>query len=403
MDARRQFSYFIPQNGVKKVTLRIPESHSLYICPAACGRRNGIRAIKNGEKNRCSFLYIAQEGLISGAYEEQIGEAVETLLSVLEPRPRAFQLYVNCVDDFLGTDEAALIEELERRFPERRFLFFHINPVAAEAAVRPGALMHARLYQFLRPLGTDNGVNFIGNYASLSPDCELFAIFHRWGLGPVRELCSCKTFAEYMDMGKSRLNLVLMPMGEYAAKELRERLGIPYLLQMANYRVNVIRERYTALAEALGRPVPDFRAYDEEARSEIALTGAALSGRKIIVDSSASMCPFALARALLEYGFEVAAIFAMHSKETDAEDEAWLREQHPETAIVCREGFRDVLGYQFGQDNLCLGFDSAFLLRARYFVNMYHDEGYYGYRGLCRLMRKMREALERETEWEGAE
>ena len=49
-------SYFIPHHGRPKISLRIPESHSLHVCPAACGRRSGIRAIRNGTKEHVSFL-----------------------------------------------------------------------------------------------------------------------------------------------------------------------------------------------------------------------------------------------------------------------------------------------------------------------------------------------------------
>ena len=49
-------SYFIPHHGRAKISLRVPESHRLNVCPAACGRRVGLRALKNGEAGRQSFL-----------------------------------------------------------------------------------------------------------------------------------------------------------------------------------------------------------------------------------------------------------------------------------------------------------------------------------------------------------
>lgn len=399
VEQKRQLSYFIPKHGKEKVTLRIPDSHSLHICPAACGRRNGIRAIKNGEKEHVSFLYITQTDLISGGYETLVGDAVEELLGVLKPRPRAFHLYVNCVDDFLGTDEAALVEEMEARFPDVRFAVFHIDPVAGEAKIKPGMRMHAQLFAFLRPLPQDDGVNFIGNFASLPPDCELFALLDQWGVGPVREIFRCPDYGAYEDMARSRLNLVLMQMGEYAAQRLRERLGTPYLYQPADYRLEALEENYAALSNALARPLPDLTPYRRAAEAEIARTRQALGDRTVIVDSSASMRPFSMARALLEYGFRVQAIFALHLKDMDPIDRSWVEQTHPEVAVVQREGYQDILGYGFGNDSLCIGFDSAFLLKAPHFVDMYHDEGYYGYHGVCRLMREVRGALEKTADW----
>ncbi|MGM9606231.1 MAG: nitrogenase component 1 [Oscillospiraceae bacterium] len=400
MEKNRQLSYFIPQHIPKKVTLRIPDSHSLHICPAACGRRNGIRAIKNGEKEHVSFLTITQADLISGGYEHLVGNAVEELLGVLKPRPRAFHLYVNCVDDFLGTDEAALVAELEERFPDLRFAVFHIDPVAEDAKVTPGMRMHAQLYTFLQPLPRDDGINFIGNFASLHPDCELLSLFRQWNVGPVREIFRCADYAAYEDMARSRLNVVLMQMGEYAAQQLQKRLGTPYLYLPADYRLETFQEYYAALAQALDRPLPDLTGYRSAAQAEIAATRQALGDRAVIVDSSASLRPFALALALLEYGFSVRAVFAPHMKNMDSTDRARLEQAHPEVAVVRREGYQDILGYGFDSGCLCIGFDSAFLLKAPHFVDMYHDEGYYGYHGICRLMREMRGALEQTADWE---
>ena len=52
-----KLAYFIPHHGRPKITLRVPESHRLHICPAACGRRVGLRALKNGEAEHQSFLF----------------------------------------------------------------------------------------------------------------------------------------------------------------------------------------------------------------------------------------------------------------------------------------------------------------------------------------------------------
>lgn len=395
-----QLSFYIPNRSKEKVTLRIPDSHSLHICPAACGRRNGIRAIKNGEKEHISFLYITQSDLISGCYEQLVGDAVEELLRVLKPQPRAFHLYVNCVDDFLGTDEQALVAEMEARFPNIRFAVFHIDPVAGDAKIKPGMRMHAQLFTFLQPLPMDNGINFIGHFSSLHPDCELFSFLKQWGVDPVREIFRCKDYAAYENMARSQLNLVLMQMGEYAAQQLQNRLGTPYLLQLAAYRMNQFDSDYAALAAALNRALPDLAPYRTAAEAEIAATRKALGEMKIMVDSSASMCPFSLTRALLEYGFSVQAVFALHAKDADMTDRMWILQNHPEVVIVQREGYQDILGYRFDPNCLCIGFDCAFLLKARHLVDMYHDEGYFGYHGLCRLMRDMRSAAEKPVSWE---
>ena len=72
-------SYFIPHHGRPKVSLRVPESHSLHICPPACGRRSGIRAIRNGSKGETSFLCLTEADVSGGGYEELVEKAVNTL------------------------------------------------------------------------------------------------------------------------------------------------------------------------------------------------------------------------------------------------------------------------------------------------------------------------------------
>jgi len=67
--------YFIPNRNRKKIILRTPESHSLYICPSACGRHRALRALKNDEKDFMSFIYITEADMVSGHYEEIIGDA----------------------------------------------------------------------------------------------------------------------------------------------------------------------------------------------------------------------------------------------------------------------------------------------------------------------------------------
>lgn len=396
----QQLSYYIPQNGRKKVTLRIPDSHSLYICPPACGRRSGIRAIKNGEKKHISFLYLTQAQLSSGEYETLIGDAVGELLSLLEPQPRVIELYFNCVDDFLGTDEQALIHGLELRFPERRFVAMHINPIAYEEKVKPGMALHAKLYTLLSPAEKDAGINFIGSFVPLDEDNELFEVLSGWGVMPVRQLCRCRSFEEYEQLSSSSLNIVLHEMGSFAAQKLEERLGTPWLFLPASYRISEIRAQYAALARALGEPVPvlELDVYEKLLTDEAEKTVRKLAEREIVVDSGSSIRPCNLARGLLELGLNVRAVFLLHSKDSDAEDQRWLEENCPGVRFIRQESYEEILASGLSDKSVCVGYDSAYLLRSKSYVDVYHDEGLFGYYGLCKILRGLGECVERESE-----
>ena len=49
---------------------------------------------------------------------------------------------------------------------------------------------------------------------------------------------------------------------------------------------------------------------------------------------------------------------------------------------------------------MCIGFDCAYLLKARRFVDVQKDEGLFGYQAVRRLMRLMEAALDGDTVWE---
>ena len=48
---------------------------------------------------------------------------------------------------------------------------------------------------------------------------------------------------------------------------------------------------------------------------------------------------------------------------------------------------------------MCVGFDSAYLLKARRFVDIQKDEGLFGFQAVRRLMEAMAAALASETAW----
>lgn len=392
--------YYIPNRARPKTILRIPESHSLHICPSACGRRNGIRALQNGEKEFLSFLHIREEDAVSGTYLDNIGAAVEELLEVLEPPPKALMLYFNCIDDFLGTDEKALLKELCSRFSELHFTVCHINPVAADEKVSQGMRKHNQMYELLEATGRkDEAINLIGNYVPIDEECELFDLLAAWGIGEVRQLISCRTYEEYQQLADSRLNLVLMPMGRLAAQNMAKKLNIPYYYNPASYDLNEVSDHYRNLAGLLGKSCPDFRREILQTRLAIEAAKEIVGEIPLVLDSSASMRPFALAKALLGYGFRVQAVFAPHSSRDDAEERQWLLDHHPQLAIIQQEGVKAVTGYGLTRDCLAIGYDCAFLLQACYFADLFNDESFYGFHGIRKLMRLMGQAVAGSKSW----
>ena len=64
------------------------------------------------------FPFLTEADVATGAYEEAPGRRRgRCAASSLPQAPRAFFIHLNCIDDFLGTDEDAALSALRARFP----------------------------------------------------------------------------------------------------------------------------------------------------------------------------------------------------------------------------------------------------------------------------------------------
>ena len=127
---------------------------------------------------------------------------------------------------------------------------------------------------------------------------------------------------------------------------------------------------------------------------------AAVGELPIVVDTCASLRPFSLALALVKAGFNVAAVFALHSKGNDAETEEELTRDHPEIIVVRKQGLEAMAELGIPRACVALGRDAAFLLRADHSPDMYHDEGLFGYEGIEKLMDSIASCMEHTERWD---
>ena len=334
---------------------------------------------------------------ISGNYEEMIGKVVSDLYEIVEPTPHIFFIAVFCIDDFLGTDEEAMLEALHTRFPGKKFAVNHIDPVTLNKNKNMGMKKHVNLFSFLEePTEKDNGVNFLGSFVSLEPDCEFMFLLKSWGVSRVRELFHCHTYEEYQDMAKSQLSIVLRFIAERSAEYLQERFDIPYYSFTASYDVHYIVEGYRQIAAMLGHEAPDFSTEIAEVLEDATKTIDAIGDMKIAVDASASLKPFSVAKALLEYGFKVKYVFCSNRMfKIEEEAEKYIREKHKEVKIIRTDNYVNML-LEPDQEIIAIGADCARLLRARHFADIWHDEGFFGFHGIHRLFAHLRDCVTKE-------
>lgn len=384
-----QLMYQISTAKRKKRTLRIPQSHTLYLSPNSCARRQGLRALRNGILDDVSFLRFSQADIVTGAYEERVYEACDRLLEALPQHPCVISLYVNCIDDFLGTDAHALVEGLSSMHPDVHFTLSRINPISADVKNTKLQGIHARLYEPLEPLARhDDGITLLGHFEAISVQSEFLRIVEQVGLGPVRQLFTCADYAEYQQLARSRVAVSLSHLGDAALGDFETRLGVPGMRWHACYGVDEISRRYGELM-ALAGAKADVSAFLNDALRAVDRARVALEGVPVALDTSATMRPFSLALDLLAYGFDVRLVFALHAKADDSAAERRLASEHPEVAIVRRGGSEAVAGRSWPVDAgacVALGSDAAFLLKTDRVVDIYHDEGFFGFQGVVALM-----------------
>lgn len=384
----------LPKAKRKHTIMRIPGSHSFFVGPKGCTRRHAINSRGRDDIENRSFLVISQNDVALGTYEHKIEQAVDQILKTVEPSPRIMIVNVFCIDDFLGTDMETLIEKLNERYASCKFILDRIHPVSFNEVKKFDDYGHMSHYSFLDPVpadARDNGVDFLGNFVSVDPDCEILDIFKAWGVGPVRQLFECKTYDEYVALAKSRFALVLRYSGNNTLREM-DRLGISYFQFPACYDLDEIEGYYQAIADGIGEKLPEVSPWKQAALKEIAATRELLGDLPVVVDSDASNVPYSLARALYAYGFNVVRLY--HAKHLfEADEDSY---QQISSGAVPIEDFqidRDenhTEAHKITEPHLAIGVDGAKLSGATYVVDIWHDEGFNGFHGVAKLMKLMR-------------
>lgn len=383
--------------GVVRMGMLAPESYQLFICPFACGRHGALGALKQGLKDRISYYYVDQSDIING-YDDLILNAVEELLRVLKKRPRAMFVFVSCLDDLIGTDCDAVEAELELRDPDIQFRIAHMNPITLGSDEPPPIGIQKRIYSLLsKQPERDNGVNSIGNLVAVDPKCELHKMLAQEAVSGLRHVSQYQNFDKWQEMARSSANLVLMPPGMKAAKEMEARCGIPYRFFPVSYDLDVVAEQYRGIHEFLHPNASasyDLTADRQAAEKAIENTVKKLGRLPLILDSSAVVRPFSLAKALSKYGFTVYRIFAQEVIPSDHEAFEWVTEHMPTVEILQPE-HNDIVKFDRRfPDSLSIGVNAAYISGSGHVVDLFADEGLFGYYGIRKLMELMEEAAD---------
>ena len=380
-----------------KDTIRIPESHTLHVGPAACARRHAIKALENNDADNMSYLAISEEDLAKGAYEQEIVKAVAALNDMLPQPPHLYLICMKCIDDLLGTDEDALVSELQMRFPSQKFAVQHIDPIALSVNSSPSEKNKASLYSFIEPnQPKDNGVTLVGAFARIPAECEFHQVMLEWDAGPARNILECRTYDDYQALGRSRASVLTATMGEGAALTL-QRAGIPYCCAELGYSPAGVSAFYRNLADLMGKEPPaHLERWERESSEALKMASKAAQGRSIVVDSSAALQPFLLTKTLMEYGFTIECVSSKGVSSWEKEAHAWIMAHCPNLPVVRTHSYKALEGdaYHLPADAVVIGADFARTLGLTHAVDMWHDEGFFGFYGIKKLARMIEEALQ---------
>lgn len=403
--------YSSPANGgrgIVRTGMLIPESVELFVCPFACGRHGSISAVKQNLKHRLSYLYVNQADIVNG-YDDLIIPAVGELLETLPTRPKVVLIFVSCLDDLLGTDHEALQERLAAEYPDVKFRSCHMNPISKGSKTPPAVSIQNNIYSLLEETEEkDMGINCIGNLVPVEEESELYAFLQSLGYDKLKHIVHYETFAGYQEMAKSRFNLVIAGPGKQAAELYEERTGTTFAFLPVTYRMEEIEQNYEKMAAQFapqfatpGEKVDfDFTPYKKATQEAIERARKAVGDTPIIVDASAVNRPFGMARALLEYGFHVVRVQTPECVGIDRANFEWMTKEHPEVEVVQSQHHNTVMREGQMPESIAIGVDGAYLAGSKYVVDLFDDEGMYGYHGAQRIMEKLEHALDQEVDLE---
>lgn len=389
--------------GILKLACCVPESAVLFAAPRSCARHGSVVGFRDGFRDRVYFLDLSEDELVMGVNADLVKEAVAEVMGRLDRAPRAFFVCGTCVDDLLGTDLAGVCRELSRAYADRgtRFADLHLPPICGRSSTPPPVRLQRSVYGLLNAAGPvpdgqrdADALNLVSGFARLDEEgSDMFAIFRDMGYSTVRQLRSCATFDEFLDMRRSALNVCLRPFGRPACKDMERTLGIPFALVRSHLLPERQAEEIERLAAMVGRPV-DVSPYRAVAEQRLEDARSWLSGLSVAVGDE--MSPFETACFLARLGAHVSFVLA---NRVSAQDWAYIEElqridptvpvypgNHPAFALAGR--------LPLGAD-VALGLDAGRLAGARSVTDPDNETGRLGFSYALNLLDEVREAVER--------
>lgn len=293
--------------GVKRAGLAVPGSVMLLVAPGCCGRNTALLN-ELGYSERFFYLMLDDTDIVTGRYLKKIPQACAELLGECAAKPSAIAICITCVDALLGTDMERVCRACTEKTGVPAFPAY-MYALTREKRLPPMALVRKSVYSLLeKQKRVSTACNLLGFFSALEDGCEIYPLLRSAGIKTIGEIGRCQTFAEYQTLSKANFNLVLNAESRFAAQEMQERLGIPFIELTRLYRLDKIRNQYRLLGQALGVQFDDAEYY-QTALEAVEHVQDRFGGLRIAVGECLNADSFELALALTEYGFTVPEIY----------------------------------------------------------------------------------------------
>lgn len=377
----------------------IPDSHQVFVCASNCLRGVVLTAAEMGTIGRFSTVTIKENNVLDGNMEELLIDGVTNIINKLKKKPRAVLIYTSCIHHFMALDMNMCYSTLRKKFPKIKFTDCYMNPIMRKSGMTPDEIMRRQLYSLIDKTDKkDNGINIIGNNFKTDDTSDLIRLI-KLSKYKLRDITLCKTFDEYLDMGKSKYNICYLPVAKKAVDEISDKLGQEYLYLPISYDRNEIIEYMTKLAETLDLDINKFDFKEKDAFGLLKKAKEKIGNTPISIDYTFTTALLSLAKLLLDNGFNVKKIYLDSITEKDVLEE-----------LKNKYGDRDIMFYPTinvamrtndrnqKEKYLALGQKAAYFTNTNYFVNEVEGGGHYGFDSIRILAENMIEANSKEKD-----
>lgn len=389
--------YSAPARGTWNIVhtgMLLPEAHEIFVCAASCLRGVVLTAAEMNAQKRFSTIEVRENNLLDGDMEQLITDGVADIIAHLEKRPPAVLLYTSCIHHFAGCDMRVVFDSLSEMFPDIAFTDCYMNPIMRKSGLDPDRLIRRQLYSLLKPREkNEKSVNIIGNDLPTDESSELTALLRSGGIS-VKDITSCQSYNEYLEMAESAVNIVYYPAAKPAGEYLERRLGQKLLYLPSSFDYREIRRCITALKNEFKLSEFDFKSAEKRCENALFRLSDVIGNTAVAIDYTAVPRPFELAKLLTEHGINVTRIYADSISGEDKDAFLYLQKNAPEIMLFPTVNvMMRVMPHSAPEKVLAIGQKAAYFTGTDNFVNIIEGGGHWGYDGIIRLCAEAEDAF----------